>query len=217
MLSTTSSLCPRNECQWSVNFYRPSILENQGAMPPPQWSTMVLLATCLGKYAYDKIVTMSQNEHQLSVNDLCAGILDNLTGMEHGYTTMILSTAFMGKNASDDISSASYNSAPTVHQGSKHHTAINCIMLFPNGVLRGQSLQSVLVFNFSNMHAMSYWSDYFPCSCRVNIEKPAVGFTLMTFSVVSRVGIPSIPIATAMSHIKSLNPSLLKVMISFKN
>jgi len=67
--------------QRSVNDLRPSILENQGAMRP-QWSEIVLSAAVLGKNAYDKIVTISHNEHQRSVNDLCAGILDNLTGME---------------------------------------------------------------------------------------------------------------------------------------
>jgi len=78
MLSTTSSLYPKNERQWRVNDFRPSIFENQGAMRPRR-STIVLLAAFLGIYAYGKIVTMSQNEHQRSVNDLCAGILDNLT------------------------------------------------------------------------------------------------------------------------------------------
>jgi hypothetical protein len=69
---------------------------------------------------------------------------------------MNLSAAFVGKNATDDLASTSYNGAPTVHQDSERFTAINCIMQFLNGVLRGQSLQSVLVFNFTNMHAMSY-------------------------------------------------------------
>jgi hypothetical protein len=69
---------------------------------------------------------------------------------------MNLSAAFVGKNATDDIASASYNSAPTVPQGSERYTALNCIPLILNGVLRGQSLQSVLVLNFTNMHAMSY-------------------------------------------------------------
>jgi len=81
MLSTTSSVCPENERQRSVNDFRPSILENQRAMRP-QRSTIELLAAFLGKYAYDKILTMSENERQRSFNDLCAGILDNLTGME---------------------------------------------------------------------------------------------------------------------------------------
>jgi hypothetical protein len=168
MLFTTSLQCPENERQRSVNDLRPSTLENQWAMRP-QWSIIVILAAFLGKYGNDKIVTMSQNELQRSVNDLGTGILDNLTGMERRLPTMNLSAAFVNKNATDDIASASYNWASTVHQGSECYTAINCIMLFLNGVLRGQSLQSVLVLNLTNMHAMSYWSDYFPCSSRVNI------------------------------------------------
>jgi len=103
-----------------------------------------------------------------------------------------------------------------VRQGSERYTAINCIMLFLNGVFRGQSLQSVLVFDFTNVHAMSYWSDYLPCSCRVNIQEPAVCFTVSLFSAVSRVGIPSILISTAMSDTQSLNTSLLEVMIPSK-
>jgi len=82
---------------------------------------------------------------------------------------MYQSAAFVGKNATDDIASASYNRAPTLREGSEHYTVIDCIMLFLNGISRGQSLQSVLVFNFTNMPAMSYRSDYFPCSSRVNI------------------------------------------------
>jgi len=90
-------------------------------------------------------------------------------------------------------------------------------MLFLNGVLRGQSLQSVLVLNFTNMYAMSYWSDYFLCSCRVNIEQPAVCFTVLLFLAVSRVGLPSFLISTAMSDSNSANTSLLEVVISSKN
>ena len=47
-----------------------------------QWYIIVLPATVLAKYTYDKIVTIFQNESQRSVNDFCAGILDNITGME---------------------------------------------------------------------------------------------------------------------------------------
>jgi hypothetical protein len=68
---------------------------------------------------------------------------------------MNLLEAFIGKNASVDIASTSYNCAPTVRQGSAPYTAIHCNMLFLNGGFRGQSLQSVLVFNITNMHAMS--------------------------------------------------------------
>jgi hypothetical protein len=81
MLLTTSSLCPENERQRSVNDLTPSILESHSDMHL-QWSIIVLLAAFLGKYASDKIVTMSQNERQGSGNDCHAGILDNLTGME---------------------------------------------------------------------------------------------------------------------------------------
>ena len=69
---------------------------------------------------------------------------------------MNLSTAFIGNNADDNIASASYISAPTVRQGAEHYQARNCIMPLINAVLRGQSLQSVLEFNFTNMHAISY-------------------------------------------------------------
>jgi len=68
---------------------------------------------------------------------------------------MNLLTAFIGKNASVDIASDCYNSAPTERQGSERYTAINCSMLFLNGGFRGQSLQSVLVFIITNIHAMS--------------------------------------------------------------
>jgi len=68
---------------------------------------------------------------------------------------MNLSAAFIGKNANIDIASASYTCAPMVRQGSVRYTAIKYSMLFLNGGFRGQSLQYVLVFNITNMHAMS--------------------------------------------------------------
>jgi len=130
---------------------------------------------------------------------------------------MIVSTAIIGENVSDDIASATFNSAPMVRQGSERYTAMNCILPFLNGVLRGQSLQSVLVFNFTNMHAMSYWSDYFSCSCRVNIWEPVVSITVSLFYSVSRVRKPSIVISTAMCDTRSVNTSLVEVMVSSKN
>jgi hypothetical protein len=90
-------------------------------------------------------------------------------------------------------------------------------MVFLNWVLRGQSLRSVLVFNFTNMHAISSWSDYHPCSCRVNISEPAFSVTVSLFSAASQVGIPSFLISTVMSDTKPLNTLLLKVIISCKN
>jgi hypothetical protein len=167
MLLTTLSRYPNNDCQQCVNYLRASILENHDAMHP-QWSIIVLRAAFLGKYAYNKTVTVSQNERQWSIKDFHAGILDIIAGMEHRKTTMDLSGACIDQNASVVIQSA-YNCTSTVHQGTERYTAINCSILFLNGGLCGQSLQSLLVSNITNMHAMSDSSDYFPCSCRVNI------------------------------------------------
>jgi hypothetical protein len=68
---------------------------------------------------------------------------------------MKLLAAVIGKNASVEIASSSYNCAPTVRQGSERYTAINYSILFLQVGLCGQSLQSGLVFNRTNMHAMS--------------------------------------------------------------
>jgi len=181
------------------------------------WSIIVLPATCLGKYASSKIVTVSQNERQRSINDCCDGILYNKTGIERRSTTMDLSQACISKNAIVDIASALYNCAPTVRLGSERYTAINCSMMILYGGLRSQSLQSVLVFHITNMHAMSDWSYYFPCRCRFNIKEPAICFTVSLFSAVSRVGLRSFSLSTAMSDTQSLNTALLEVMISSKN
>jgi len=57
---------------------------------------------------------------------------------------------------------------------------------------------------------------FFTCSSRVNIEEPAIWFTVSLFTAVSRVRLPSILISTAMSNTQSLNTSLLEVIISSK-
>ena len=101
--------------------------------------------------------------------------------------------------------------------GSEHYTAMNCIVLFLNQLLHGQSLQSFLVYNFTNMHAMSYRSDFFACSCRVTCEEPAVCYTLTILSVVFRVKYNCFLILPAMLDSKSLNISLLWIIISSKN
>jgi hypothetical protein len=130
---------------------------------------------------------------------------------------MNLSAALVCNNSSVDIASASYNWAPTVRQGCKHYIVINCSILFLNGDLHGQSLQSVLLFNITNMDAMSDWPDYFPCSCRDNIEEPAICLTVSVLSAVSQVELPSFQISTTMSDTELLNTMLLEVMISSKD
>jgi hypothetical protein len=68
---------------------------------------------------------------------------------------MNLSAAFIGKNASVDIASASYNCASTLHHGFERYPIIKRSKLCLDGGLRSQSLQSVLLFNITNIHAMS--------------------------------------------------------------
>ena len=67
------------------------------------------------------------------------------------------------------------------------------------------------------MDAMSHWSDIFlACSSRVNIQEPASYFTVMIILSVSQIELTSFQIPTAMLDSKSLNMSMLKVMISYK-
>jgi len=101
--------------------------------------------------------------------------------------------------------------------GSVHHIAMNCIALFPNWVLCGQSFQYVLVYNFTNMHAISHRSGFFACSSIANIQEPSGCIIIILRLAVSRVGIPSLLIPTTMADLKCLNTSLLEVMISCNN
>jgi len=94
---------------------------------------------------------------------------------------------------------------------------MNWIVLCLDRVLHGQSSQSVLVYNFTNMHAMSCRSDFLACSGTVNIIEPAGCNTVTLLSAVFPVGLPSLLLLTAMSDSKSLNTFLLGVMIASKN
>jgi len=83
-------------------------------------------------------------------------------------------------------------------RGSVRYTAWNCIVLLLSWVLCGQSFQSVLLYNFTNMHPLSHRSDFFACSLSINIQEPAVCITLMLLSAVSWVRLPSILISNPM-------------------
>jgi hypothetical protein len=63
---TASSLCPKIECQQSVNDFRHWILECLPAMRL-HWFTIERLAAFLGKNTYHKIISISENEHPQSV------------------------------------------------------------------------------------------------------------------------------------------------------
>ena len=115
MLSTISSLCPKNERQRSVNSCMPCILKYQGAVRL-SWSMIKLLTAFLGENTYVKIITMSRNERQRSVDDFWSCILDNVMAMGCRKPTVIPSAAPIRKNASDNIASASYYWAPTERQ-----------------------------------------------------------------------------------------------------
>jgi hypothetical protein len=54
-------------------------------------------------------------------------------------------------------------------RGSECYPAMHCIVMIPNRVLHSQTSHSVLAYNFTNMHAMSYRSHFVACSCRVNM------------------------------------------------
>jgi len=130
---------------------------------------------------------------------------------------MNLSAACIDNNASVDIPSASNSCTRTVCHDCESYIAIHCSMLFLNEGLCGQSLQSVLVINITNMHAMSDWSEYYPCSCRVNIVQSRMCFTVSLFSALSPVGLPSFRNSSTMLDTQSLNNSLLEVLICSKN
>jgi len=72
--------------------------------------------------------------------------------------------------------------------GSERYTTMYCIVLFINQVLPSQSLQSVLVYNFTNMHAMSYRSDFFACRCSQCLRTRSLLYYNVTFvSLLSRI------------------------------
>jgi hypothetical protein len=67
MVATASLLCTNIERQWSVNNFWPCICA-QARVIRRHWPIIELSAAFLDKNASNKIVTMSQHEHQLSVN-----------------------------------------------------------------------------------------------------------------------------------------------------
>jgi len=68
------------------------------------------------------------------------------------------------------------------------------------------------------MHAMSHRSDFvLACSSKVNIEEPAFNVTITYLLTVTQIELPRVQFPTAMSDTKSLNTSLLEVMISSEN
>ena len=84
------------------------------------------------------LVTISlpppNNESQWSVNDFWPCLLRTLRSTECCYPIFKLSASFMGKNSIDDISSSSFNSAPTECQqfvwglNKLHRNHLHCVV-----------------------------------------------------------------------------------------
>jgi len=87
---------------WMINA-QCNCINPESSYPPPKWAKMLLTIS----------LTPPEKERQWSVNDSWSGILETLRAMEWHWPTIHLSAAYIGKNASDNIRSTSYNSAPT--------------------------------------------------------------------------------------------------------
>jgi hypothetical protein len=99
---------------------------------------------------------------------------------------------------------------------SASYTAMECIQLVLNWVLHGRSVRYVLVYNFTNLHAMFHRSDFFGSSSSVNSSEPTFCFTIPWISTVSQVKIRRFLIPTTTLDSNSLTTSLLPVIISSK-
>jgi len=86
-----------------------------------------------------------------------------------------------------------------------------------NDIATASSLY-VLVFNFTNMHVMSYRSDIFlACTSKDNIYKPAFYLTIKYLLTVIQVKLRRFQFPTAISDSKSSNTSLPEEIVASKN
>jgi len=176
MLSTTSYLYPQDEHHWSVNSFRPCIFGNHGVVWP-HWTIIIQLAVFLGKKSCNNIVIISENQHPRSVNG-ASTIFEPASWILYGCWNAANPQSTHRQPVTAKLPVTMLCLPPTIEcpqsvnnfcGGSASCTAIKCIVLFLNCVLHGQALQYVLVYNITNMHAMSHRSDCFACSSRVNI------------------------------------------------
>jgi len=187
MIWTTSLLRPKNERQWSVNDFNPCILGSQGAVGP-HLSMIELSVAFLGKNTYYPIVTMAQNVSQPSLNVASTEYSRSINGVS---TIFELASCIIKQQWNAVNPEWTYQQPllvtllvtishppPTIERpwsissfcgGSVRYTAINCIALLPNWVLRGQFFQYVLVSNFTNIYRMSHRSHFLAYSSNVNI------------------------------------------------
>ena len=70
---------------------------------------------CLWQH-HNYVLKWASTECQQSANNFWSCIMDNVRAMERHYPTIHPSAALIGKHASDDMASTSYDWAPTVRQ-----------------------------------------------------------------------------------------------------
>jgi len=87
-----------------------------------------------GKMQFTISLPPPKNDCQWSINDIGCCILHTLRAMERCFPIFNIVAAFMGKTPTDNITSASYNSAPTEHQqflrglNKVHSNELRCIV-----------------------------------------------------------------------------------------
>jgi len=152
MLSTTSSVCLNNEHQHSVNNSRPCTMHYHGAMWLQSF-IIEILAAFLHKNPEDKSVSVSQSEHQHSINKgwlnfpLPSCIIKREWNADNPqWTYRQQSLAKMLVMISHPPSTVECPlSINSVCGGSECYTAIDWVVLFLNRVLHGESLRSLLL------------------------------------------------------------------------
>jgi len=153
-----------------------------------QWHTLIItfLTSFLGKNASNDIATTFLKWVSTERQRVWACILDYQTAMQRSWPIIVLSAAFMGQKANDDMATVT-------------------------------SLYA-LGFNFTNMHPMSHRSDFFlACSSKVYIWELAIYLSITYPLTVIRIELRRVQFPTVMSDTKSLNTSLLELMISSKD
>jgi len=127
---------------------------NPESLYRPSWSEKLLQMILLPP---------PENHHQRGVNNSWSCILHNLRAMEWHWPTIHLLAAFMGKTASDDVTSAYYNCAPMQHEQFRwrlsklHSTAMHCVVPRLSFLRSVFSICPCIQLHKSACHALQIW------------------------------------------------------------
>jgi len=133
-----------------------------------------------------------------------------------------LSAARTGTEASDNITSASYNWVPTEPLRflwglpKLHCNDLHCIVPTLSVTQSVFWICSCIQLHKYACNVSQVWH-FFACSSTVNIWEPAFYITLTWLLAVAWVGLPSYQISNAIFDSKSFNTSLIQLTISSKN